>query len=347
MRRRPVARIGLCVLLVAAALAVGTRDAAAQEIKLKLSHFLPPAHNHHVNVIVPWVEEVKKRTNGKVEITIFPGASLCKPPQQYECARDGIADISWGVTGWTPGRFPMSSVVELPFMHRTAAVGSQMLADLWGKYLNKEYDDVHVLYMNVHPAGHIHTHSKPIRTLEDFKGMKVRTPTAVVGDLLDMLGATKVGMPAPQIYESMSQRVVDGFGMPFEALPPFRLHEVSKYHTEVGMYTTAFTTFMNKKKYSSLPADVRKVLEETTAAANGYWKRVGESWDKAEIAGRKAVVERKNEIYVLPKEERRRWREAVKGLDDKWASDLEAKGLPGKAILKDARALSVKYGEAD
>jgi TRAP-type C4-dicarboxylate transport system substrate-binding protein len=347
MRLRHLARIGLCLALAVAALLVAEGDAAAQEIKLKFSHFLPPTHNHHVNVIVPWVEEVKKRTGGKVEITVFPGASLCKPPQQYDCVKSGIADISWGVTGWTPGRFPMTSVLELPYMHRTAGVGSQMLADLWDKYLKKEYDDVHVLCMNVHPAGHVHTHSKPIRQLEDFKGMKIRTPTAVVGDLLDTLGATKVGMPANQIYESMSQKVVDGFGMPFEALPPFRLHEVSKYHTEVGMYTTTFATFMNKAKYGSLPADVRKVLDETTSAASGYWKRVGESWDRAEVVGRKAVVDRKNEIYTLPKEERRRWREAVKGLDDKWASDLEAKGLPGKALLKEARALAVKYGEAD
>jgi TRAP-type C4-dicarboxylate transport system substrate-binding protein len=336
------------VLILASALAVGAgAEAAAQEIKLKLSHFLPPTHNHHVNVILPWVAEVKKRTGGRVEITVFPGASLCKPPQQYDCAKSGIADIAWGVTGWTPGRFPLTSVIELPFMHRTAAVGSQMVADLWEPYLRKEYDDVHVLYLNVHPAGHIHTSSRPVRTLEDFKGLKIRTPTAVVGDLLDMLGATKVGMPATQIYESMAQRVVDGFGMPYEALPPFRLYEVSKYHTEVGMYTTAFAAFMNRAKYASLPPDVRKVLDETTSVASGYWRQVGASWDRAEVTGRKVVVDQKSEIYVVPAAERQRWREAVKGLDEKWAAALEAKGLPGRALLRDARALSVKYGEAD
>jgi TRAP-type C4-dicarboxylate transport system substrate-binding protein len=332
---------GLLVAVLA-----GATPSAAQEIKLKVSHFLPAAHNHHANVIVPWAEEIKRRTNGRVEITIFPGASLCKPPQQYECARAGLADIAWGVTGWTPGRFPLTSVIELPFMHRTAGVGSQMLADLWDKHLKREYEDVHVLYLHVHPGGHIHTHSRPVRTQEDFRGLKVRTPTAVVGDLLEMLGATKVGMPATQIYEAMSQKVVDGFGMPFEALPPFRLHEVSRYHTEVGLYTTAFAAFMNKARYEALPAEVRKVLDETTTIRS-YWRQVGDSWDRAEIIGRKAVVERKNEIYVLPKEERRRWREAVRGLDEKWAAELEAKGLPGKALLREARALSQKYGEAD
>jgi TRAP-type C4-dicarboxylate transport system substrate-binding protein len=335
----------LCWVLVVGVLSV--TPATGQEIKLKLSHFVPPSHNHHVAVLVPWVEEVRKRTNGRVEITIFPGATLCKPPQQFECARDGIADIAFAVTGWTPGRFPRSSVIELPFMQRTAATGSQMLADLWDKHLKQEYDDVQLLYMNVHPAGHIHTHSKPVRTLDDFRGLKIRTPTATVGDLLEMLGAAKVGMPVTQIYESMSNKVIDGFVVPYEVFPPLKFYEVSRYHTEVGMYTTAFATMMNKKKFESLPPDVRQVLVETTSRESGYWKRVGESWDRAEVPGRKTITDRKSEIYVLPKEERKRWREAVRGLDDKWAADADKRGLSGKELLKVTRDLSVKYGEAD
>jgi TRAP-type C4-dicarboxylate transport system substrate-binding protein len=328
-------------------LGVGSLDGvAAQEIKLKLSHFLPTSHNHHANVVVPWTEQIKKRTNGKVEITVFPDASLCKPAEQYDCAKSGIVDLAWGVTGWTPGRFPLTSVIELPFMHNTAAAGSQMLADLWAPYLKKEYDDVHLLYLHVHPAGHLHSHSKPIRVLEDFQGMKIRTPTAIVGDLLDLVGAAKVVMPANEIYQNMATKSIDGFAMPFEALPSFRLYEVAKYHTDVGMYTTAFAMFMNKATYESLPVDVRQVFADTTAA-KVYWGKVGEIWDKAEVVGRRAIQERKDEIYTLPKDERRRWREAAQSLDDKWAADLEAKGLPGKALIEAARELSAKYGAID
>lgn len=322
-------------------------EAVAQEIKLKLSHFAPTAHNHHANVIVPWVEEVKKRTNGRVEITVFPGASLCKTTQQYDCAKSGIADLAWGVTGWTPGRFPMTAVIELPFLVRTAAVSAQILADLWEPYLQREYDDVHVLYLHTPPAVHINTHSKPIRVLEDFKGTKIRTPTALMSDLLKTLGATPVGMPANEIYQNMSTKVLDGFTMPFEALPPFRLHEVSKYHTEVWISgSAAFAMFMNKARYAALPADVRQVLDETTSRLS-YWKQVGESWDRAEVTGRKAVAEHKNVIYTLPAEERRRWREAARGIDEQWAAELEAKGLPGKALVREARALAAKYGEGE
>lgn len=321
--------------------------ARAQEIKLKLTHYLPAAHDHHQHVIVPWADEVRKRTGGRVEITIFPGASLCPPLMQYECARDAIADLAWGPTSGIAGRFPMTSVIELPFMHRTAAGGSQMLADLWERYLKKEYDDTRVLFLHVHAAGHTHTQGKPIRVLEDFKGLRLRTPTAVFSEMLDMLGATKVILPPNAIHDAMSEKVVDGFGMPFEALPPLGLHEVARYHTEVGLYTTAFAMHMNRRKYDALPADVKKVLDDTTSPQSGYWKKVGEAWDRAEAAGRNAVVERKNEVYVLPREERRRWREAVKGLDDRWAADLERRGLPGKALVKEARELSAKSGEAD
>jgi TRAP-type transport system periplasmic protein len=193
---------------------------------------------------------------------------------------------------------------------------------------------------------HINTHTKPIRVLDDFKGMKIRIPTALTGSLLETLGASPVGMPANEIYQNMSTKVVDGFTMPYKALPPFRLHEVSKYHTEVWISgSAAFAMYMNKAKYASLPADVRQVLDETTSHL-WYWKQVGESWDKAEVGARQ-VVAHKNQIYTLPLEERRRWREAVKGLDAKWAAELDAKGLPGKALVQEARALSVKYGEAE
>lgn len=347
MSQNIVPRLALSLLLVAGALIAPLGDVLAQEIKLKFSHLVPPSHIQHANVIVPWVEEVKRRTNGRVEMTIFPGASLCKPAQQYECAKSGIADIAWAVTGWTPGRFMLTSVLELPFIQKTSVVGNQMMADLWEKYLKKDYDDVHPLYLFLAPAVHVHTAAKPVRTLEDLKGLKIRVTNAVQGDALGMLGGTQIGMPAPQIYEAMSQRILDGFTLTYEALLPFRLLEVSRYHTEVSLSAAVFAVFMNKAKYESLPPDVRKVLDETTSPASGYWRRVGEIWDRGEVAARKAVVDRKSEIYVLPREERRRWRDAVRALDEKWAAGLEAKGLPGKALLAEARALTVKYGEVD
>jgi TRAP-type C4-dicarboxylate transport system substrate-binding protein len=316
---------------------------AAQEIKLKLSHFLPATHHHHQAVILPWVDEIRRRTAGRVDVTVFPGASLCPTSKQYECARDGIADLAWAPAI----RTPMTSVIELPFMLRSAAVGAQILAELWEKYLKKDYEDTQVLYLNVSPGAHLHTQSRPVRTLEDLKGMRLAAPTAAGADLLEMLGGVKIGMLPHALYEAVSHKGVEGFGVPFEALAPFRLNEVARYHAEIGLSAAAFALHVNRKKFAALPPEVRRVLEETTAAAGGYWRRVGEAWDRAETAARRTLAEGKAEIYTVPREERRRWREAARALDDRWAADLDKRGLPGKALLKDARDLSARYGEAE
>lgn len=329
-------------------LATASLQASGEEpIKLRFSHFMPPVVFTHSEIIVPWTEEVKKLTNGRVEITVFPAGQLCKPPQQYECARDGLADFSFAVPGWTPNRFPMSSVLELPFMHRSAAAGSQMLADLWGEYLSKEYGDVVVLAMNTQPAGHIHTSSKTVVDRAGLKGLKMRVPTAVTGDLIELLGGAKVGLPIQDVYQATSQRTIDGFILNHAGLPGFRLHEVSKHHTEVGMYSVVFATFANKKRFESLPPDVRKVLVDTTSAASGYWRKMGGIWDANEVKARQLLVNQKHDIAVLPADERARWKEAARQLDNKWAEDLEKRGQPGRKLLEAARALSAKYGEAN
>ena len=337
---------GLIRAAAALGLLAGAACASAQEtIKLRFSTMLPPMTTHHRQVIVPWVEEVKRRSGGRLEIAVFPASSICKPNQQYECARDGVVDIAFGLPGWTPNRFPLTSVMELPFMHRSAATGSQMLADLWDKYLASEYKDVHVLAMNMQPAGHLITRTRPVRTLEDAAGLKLRAPTAVTGDLVERLGAAKVGLPAPELYQAMSNRVIDGYTLNYEGVLAFKLNEVSRYYTEVAMYSTPFVTFMNLKAYQALPADLRAVLDETTAHAAGYWKNIGAAWDRNDAGARKTLADGGGEIIEVSAQERRRWADKVAPIDEAWAAGLEAKGLPGRALLKDARALAAKYGE--
>lgn len=338
---RVLVHMAQAVLLLAFAL-----PAAAQEpIKLRFSTMLPAVTTHHRLVIEPWVEEVKRRSNGRLEITVFPGSSICKPNQQYECVRDGLVDIAFGLPGWTPNRFPLTSVMELPFMHRTGAVGSQILADLWDEYLAAEYKDVHVLAMNMQPAGHLHTSRRPVRSLPDVSGLKVRAVTAVTGDLLEGLGAVRVGMAIPEVYQAMSNRVIDGFILNYEGVLAFKLQEVSRFHTDVAMYSTPFATMMNRQKYEGLPADLRSILDETTSRASGYWRAIGATWDQNDAKAREALVKAGGEVIEISQDERRKWIERTASIDETWATTMEARGLPGRALLKQARALAVKYGE--
>lgn len=318
---------------------------ADEPIKLKFSTMLPASTTHYKAVILPWVEELKRRSNGRLSITMYPASSICKATQQYECVRDGLVDIAFGVPGWTPNRFPMTAVMELPFMHRTAATGSQMLADLWPKFLSKEYEDVHVLALNMQPAGHFHTASKPIRTLEDMKGAKLRTVTAVTGDLIEALGGVKVGIASPEVYQAMSNRAIDGFMLNYEGVLAFRLQEVSRYHTEVSAYSTVFATWMNRKTYEALPADLRQIVDQTTSAASGYWKQIGAAWDQNDANARQQLTQGRHEVIELTPAERQRWVAASKVIDEKWVADMEKRGLPGKLLVEEARALARRYGE--
>lgn len=331
--------------LVAAITCLAFPAHAQETVRLKFSTMLPTSTTHHRMVIMPWIEELKRRSNGRLDITVFPASAICKANQQYECVRDGLVDIAFGVPGWTPNRFPMTAVMELPFMHRTAATGSQMLADLWPKYLSKEYDDVRVLAMNMQPAGHFHTSRTPIRSLENLKGQKIRSSTAVVGDLVEALGGVRVGMSAPEVYQAMSNRAVDGFVLNYEGVTSFRLQEVSRYHTEASAYSTAFATWMNRDSYEALPEDLRKIIDETTAPESGYWKQIGEAWDQNDDDARKALSAGKHEIITLSEEERTRWVDAAADINEKWAEELESRDLPGKELLAEARELARKYGE--
>ena len=333
--------------LLALLLAFPAAPAAAQEIKLKLSHFVPPSHNHHTSVIVPWVEEVKKRTNGRVEITIFPGASLCKPPQQYECVRDGIADISFAVTGWTPGRFPASSVVELPFMMRTAATGSQMLADLWDKYLKGEYGDVHLLYMNVHPAGHIHTHSKHHPRAGGLQGPEAARPHRGGGRRARDAGRGQGRHARQPDLRVHVQQGVDGFVVPYEVFPPFKFYEVTRFHTEVGMYTTAFAIMMNKAKYESCPPTCARCSTRPPRrrpATGGRWASRG---TRPRCSAARSSRTGRTRSSWCPRRSGGSWREALSGLDDKWAAGRRGQGRPRQRAAQGGACARQKYGEAD
>ncbi|MEO4042175.1 TRAP transporter substrate-binding protein [Hoeflea sp. CAU 1731] len=309
---------------------------------------LPPVTTHHNKVLVPWAEMLEEKSDGRLKVTIFPGSSLCKPTEQYNCVEAGLADISYGIPGWSPNKFPRTSVLELPFLFKTAETGSQMLEELWGEYISEDYPDVQILAMNVHPSGHIHTSETPVRNIDDLKGLRIRAPTAVTGDIIEGLGGSKVGLPSSEIYQAMSQGTIDGFVLNHEGVLAFKLNEVTKYHTELSMYSTVFATFMNKQSLAKLPDDLQKLVIESTAPGSGYWADIGAIWDGNDQNARNALSGDGHEIITLSPEERAEWRKMVEGMDETWVSNAEANGVSNaRALLEEARALAEQHGESN
>ena len=191
--------------------------------------------------------------------------------------------------------------------------------------------------------GHIHTADQEVRTLEDLEGLKMRAPSRASAAMLKALGAVPIGMPVPKVYEALSRGVVEGAWIPWTIMRPFRLHEVTQYHTEVSLSCVLFLMTMNKTRYDGLPEDIRAVIDETTGIALA--KRLGRLWQDDEEPGRAIALEQGHSIFPLAEEERERWRTATQPVIDGWVEKISAMGHDGEAMLADARRLVAKYGD--
>jgi TRAP-type transport system periplasmic protein len=334
---------------VALALATaGSAAVAADEVVLKLHHMWPTVGMGHVRVVVPWCDTIAKESNNRMRCQILPAMSGGGTPGQLvDRVKDGVDDLIMTLPGYTPGRFPIMEAFELPFMTNTAEVASAAAWDYLTKYGTKEFPGTKVLATWVHDEGFVSTSGKPVRTMDDFKGLKVRAASRQSTKLLAKLGATPVGMPIPAVADSMTKGTIDGFLTAWEIIPSFKLQEVSKYHTEIessrpSLFTAGFIFGMNQAKYDSLPADLKRIIDKNSGAALS--RTIGKYWDEATAVGRKAAQDRGNTFIKVTPAETDRWMQVSAPLYDEWVSDMDKKGLPGKQMLQDARDLIKKYG---
>ena len=333
--------------LLAAAFAAVAIPAAAQEITLKVHHFWPPGAMPPSTLLVPWCDRIAKDSGNRLKCQIYPAMQLGgAPPQLIDQAKDGVADIVWTLPGYTAGRFPLMEVFELPFMSASAEATSQAAWEYFDKHARKEFPGIHMLVVNVHDNGFVHARERQVKTMADFKGLKVRAPTRQTNKLLGALGATPVAMPLPALADALSKGVVDGYLLPWEVIPSIKAHELTKYHSETdpksrALYTAVFTLAMNQAKYDSLPPDLRKVIDANSGAAAA--KAFGRQWDASAPPARKLAADRGNTFYVIPASELANWEKATANLDDDWVKDVTAKGNDGKMLLQTARDLIRKY----
>ena len=333
--------------LITLAAALATLPATAQEVTLKFHHIWNPQAMASVNVIGPWCDKVAAESNNRMKCRIFPAMSMGgTPPQLVDQVKDGVVDLTITLPGYTAGRFPTTEAFELPFMCNSAEAGARAAWDYFGKYSLKEFPGTKILATWVHDEGYVHTRDKPVKTLADFKGMKMRAPTRQTNKLLTSLGASPVGMPLPAIPDAVSKGTIDGFLLPWEVMPSLKLQEMVKFHSETdpsrpALYSSVFIFGMNQARFDSLPADLQAIIERNSGAA--YSQSIGKIWDGSQAAGRKAAQERGNTFYMIPASELDNWVTASAPLYTDWIADMDKKGLNGKQMLQDAKDLLVKY----
>ena len=314
-------------------------------ITFKLHHAFSAVSSVHEKFLAPWARKVESEANGRIHIDIFPSMELGGAPAQlFDHARDGDADIVWTAPGLTPGRFPRIETFELPFLpSRRALVSSRALQDFASIYLKDEFDDVHPLCFSCSDRSVIHGYT-PVRSIEDIKELKLHVQTRLAGEAMLTLGAHPVPMPSEELPTALTERVIDGCVDPWHMVPPFRLNDVLKAHTEFSDLSLSSRTYilaMNKPAYERLPRDLKTVLDDNSnELAAGM---AGTMWDLQAQAVAENVAETGDVIVTLLPEAVAHWRKATEPVVAAWLKDMKEAKVDGGKMIASAHALLAKY----
>jgi TRAP-type C4-dicarboxylate transport system substrate-binding protein len=332
------------IIAVAAALALAGGAQAQQKFEMKLAYFVGDQHAMS-QWLIKWSDALEKGSGGRLTVKRFPSAQMGPTPGHYDFARTGQADVSWFLHGGTPGRFPLTEILNLPFMAGSAEIGTKVIndAELRSKYLDAEHKGIKVLMLFTHQPGGPHTTKKAIRTLDDFKGMRLRFASPTVRDFVQALGATPVGVPPTEIAEQLSKGTIDGAFIDYGGAGiAFKLGGTVKYSTELYAYLTSFGLGMNEDFWAKLPADLKKLVVDTTT---GKEKEVGEAWDALDVPGKKALMDGGGEAIRLSAAENAKVRKIGADLAERHIKELDGKGQPATAVYRMMRGLSEKHAK--
>lgn len=294
---------------------------AAQE--LIMSSWLPPKHPIVVNAFEPWAEEVEAVTDGRVTVRIM-GKPLGSPPAHFDMARDGVADITYGLHSFTEDdRFKRAELGQFSFLGDDAIANSKAYWTIYGGDLDAagEHEGTHLLGLFMHGPGLLHNNVRKIEKPADMAGLKIRVPGGYVADLVSALGATPLFMSSPEVYEKLSRGVIDGVAFTYEAMTAFNLADDIKYSMTVpgGIYNTTWFFVVNEDKWMSLSEEDRAAIDAISGEA--FADRVGKAWNDADTAAKEEIGD-KVDFYQASPEVVTALRDAATKLEQAWAEGL-------------------------
>ncbi|MEE8272520.1 MAG: TRAP transporter substrate-binding protein [Alphaproteobacteria bacterium] len=322
-----------------AAMAVGGPAATAAAEELSIAHFMAPQHVMHRALMAPLAEEVAAATGGALTMRIYPGGELgAGPQQQYMRAVEGVADVAFGLQGYTSPQFPRTLLVELPGLADDPVEATAMLWNAFDDHLADEYRGVHVLGIWTNEPNILMTRDRPIRSLDDLAGMKIRVPGAVMGRTVEALGATPVAMPAPRMYNALNTGIVDGLLVGPCVIPAFKIGEVANHFT-VGLPlgVAAFFLVMNEASWDGLSDDDRVVLDRLTGREMSL-EAAASYGDCGARAVESMRADPNKEVIELPADEVARFEDILNVVREDVLNDAEASGVPARATIDAMKA---------
>ncbi|HMA90601.1 MAG TPA: TRAP transporter substrate-binding protein [Burkholderiales bacterium] len=323
---------GLAVLPLLAL--VFAAPAGAQQTELKFSTFVPPTHGFVVDVLEPLAKEIEKKSGGKVTVRVYAGDSpLGKVENQADQVKQGMVDLAFGLDGIPRGRYLRTSIMEMPFVAENADLASRTLWAMSKGMLAEDWKDFKLVALTCHNPGLFHTRFKPLKTIYDVKGLRMRAPNPPTQELLASLGATPVNMPPGQVYESLRKRLLDGAVFPWDAIKGFRLESMLKYHLDARVYTSCFHLVMNPQRFASYPPEVQEAIDSSIGQPlvdkfGAWWN----AWDKAGFA---AAMKAGGTLHQVPDATRDKWRAELKPVVDQELVKLEKEGITNAHAIYD------------
>ncbi len=282
------------------------------------------------DILVPWAEEIEEKTEGMVTITFYNNQVLAKAPEQYDAAVKGIADASLHMATYSPGRWPLSETIQLPFLGLSSAKdSSELFGEMFPQYFEDEFHDVHFLFAWSLPPTRLHTTPKPVLTLEDLQGLSIAVSGAAGVDAMKALGGIPVSVSVPERAMALERGLIDGQVCITELMWIFKMYEISKYTTLVDWGAAPFYVVMNSSFWADLPADVQAVFDDVS---NQWYGASGDILDGVEAYVVAELEPMGQEFYPFSTEEEARWKEKVLPVHYAYIADLVAKGLPGQEV---------------
>ncbi len=311
-------------------------------VTLNLGHPFPGQHPIQVGALEPFAQAVNEATNGVVTIEFQPGGALAAAPATFENTVAGGQELGWALQGYHAGVFPVTEIVEQPFQFTSAMQATQTLWALYDQFpaLQDEYSDVQLIGLWTHDVGDIWTKDVQVQTTADMQGLNMRFPTRIMGQVMDAMGASSVGLPAPQIFDSLSTGVIDGLSIAVSGLESFQLYPELAYGTQCNCYVAAQYLVVNNDVWDSLTPDTQQVLLDL---GREYSLKAAEVYDAAYVTVFQKAIDEGIEIYELPEDELAGWLEIGQGVTDDWIAEREAEGVPAQDMYDAMQELKAQF----
>lgn len=325
---------------------MGAAPASSEVITLRMHTFVPPVSSSYKSLRA-WADNVEKESKGQLKIQLFGAMQLGgKAPDLYDQVKNGVVDIAWMLPGYKGGLFPAISVFELPFMAASVGGRAPVVSPATDDYARtvgaKEWNGIHLIVMHYAGASVLHLRDKRVTKMEDFQGLKIRTPSRESTGALKAMGATPVPVPGvATMAEIMIHGTVNGVITPWGIARAIKVIDAATFHAEMPMHGPSLAMMMNKNSYDKLPANLKKVIDDNSGAKVAQW--LGERWEHDDLPGLKKAQELKHEIVKISDSEIARMRKVSQPVYDDWIKEMNSKGYDGAKLIADAERLINKY----